>query len=80
MKNAEAVNAATGKKKSSDPAFFKFFQFKNIPIVNLVYIGFSILLILLISISALSFVKFSTLKSAFQEVTEKATLFLGQRP
>ena len=73
VKNAEAVNAATGKKKSSDPAFFKFFQFKNIPIVNLVYIGFSILLILLISISALSFVKFSTLKSAFQEVTEKAT-------
>lgn len=61
------------KKKKGIIAKLTLFRFKNIPVVNLVYIGFSILIFLLIIVSASSFIKFTTLKYAFQEVTEKAT-------
>ena len=73
-KNAKSEVAADGdKKKKGLLSRLSFLKFNNIRIVNLVYIGFSILIVTLIAVSVSSFIKFSTLKSAFQDVTEKTT-------
>ena len=73
-KNAKSeVPADGGKKKKGFLSRLSFLKFNNIRIVNLVYIGFSILIVTLIAVSVSSFIKFSTLKSAFQDVTEKTT-------
>lgn len=61
------------KENTQKKSFWNKFNFKNIAVVKLVYIGFSILTIMLVIASISTFYTLGRLDSAFKDITNKTT-------